>query len=72
MPDLVRAFCPIDGLLLGQKVINNALQNSMGNASVREHADWTMNGLSLSCTNGHTWEATGRIEVRWEPGGTSG
>jgi hypothetical protein len=65
------AFCPIDGLVLGSKTINNALKNGMSNSAVKDHAIWDLAG-SLTCANGHTWAASGRIEVRMDRGGTSG
>ena len=65
MPDVMRAYCPIDGLLLGAKNVNNALANSMKNKGNRAHAVWDIVG-SLTCSNGHQWSADGRIEMRWD------
>lgn len=62
----MRVYCPIDGLLLGSKNVNNALANSMKDRGNREHAVWDVAG-ALTCPNGHRWGATGRMEMRWDP-----
>jgi len=66
MPDVMRAFCPIDGLLLGSKNVTNQLRNEMKDKGQRQHAVWDF-AFSVQCTNGHQWAADGRMEMRWDP-----
>lgn len=66
MPDVMRAFCPIDGLLLGSKNVTNQLTNAMKDKSTRQHSAWNIAG-ALTCGNGHQWGANGRFEMRWDP-----
>jgi hypothetical protein len=69
MADFLKVFCPIDGLMIAQFPITNQKKNAMGNRSVRDHGVWDVSG-SVTCSNGHTWSAVGRIEVRWDPSDT--
>ena len=66
MPDVMRIYCPIDGLQMGSKSMTIGQLNSMVDKSTRAHAVWNVSA-SVGCANGHQWGAVGSMEMRWDP-----
>jgi hypothetical protein len=68
MPDLLKAFCPVCGVLLASRVVSNAQRSAMADNANRQHQAWDLN-TSVTCANGHSFEVVGRVEIRWSNDG---
>lgn len=68
MPDLLKANCPVCGLLLSTMTIPTQHKDDMVAVAKRAHATWDLN-TTVTCANGHSFAVQGTVEVRWAPRG---
>jgi hypothetical protein len=66
MAELAQILCPIDGLQVASRNATGGHLANLRSNSIREHDTFTFDS-SVTCSNGHTWHFTGRIDMRVSP-----
>jgi len=66
MAELLRLFCPIDGLQIATRNVVGQQKADMEDDTIREHDEFVIN-QPFTCANGHTWNLSGDIEIRISP-----